>query len=156
MICRTEFMSRKLLRTWTGIFLRNRHIGLINTWTKSDLPWSVVQQNSTNGRDSEIERLGARHTIVSSYDYKICSPGHLRNIREILATNGWEETANDIQMKCASPASKTSHPDKISENRVIQEHAWIFLRLRTRNSKAFPPSPYYRILEQISAYGNPR
>jgi len=44
-----------------------------------------MQQNNANEAHPVTERsYGARYNIVSSHDYKFCSPRHLRNIRVIM------------------------------------------------------------------------
>lgn len=77
-----------------------------------------------------------------------------RRVLEFVASKDrQEETVNGIQTRCAS---KTKHSDKISENstsfRNGHGHYW---SLRTRNLKAFPLSPFCRILEtNILAHGH--
>jgi hypothetical protein len=95
---RTELMSQKAIKNGDNgdVHKGQAHVkktdltfwssDLINTWitTKPDLQWSVMQQNNANEAHPVTERsYGARYNIVSSHDYKFCSPRHLRNIRVI-------------------------------------------------------------------------
>jgi hypothetical protein len=69
------------------MFIRSKPYTLkvrFNEHVNHDETGSSTWQNSMNRRHPVTERFrGGRYNIVSSHDYKFCSSGHLRNIREI-------------------------------------------------------------------------